>query len=137
MADDADGDLLVCSDAFGETLDLVAAVVGRFEGDNVDVEFIEIGQRVLIEAPPRFGALGGRVAPTGVAPHLRPPTQATHLAVEGLDQELARNLLVVDPDHAVDRGLLHRITGHPASASSASSSFMAAESAMIRSRRLP
>ncbi len=67
---------------------------------------IEEGQRLGIEPPLGFRTLGGGVAPAGVAPHLRLLPQALHLPVEGLDQEVAGDLLVVHTDHAVDRRLL-------------------------------
>src|SRR5215471_5285014 len=41
VADHADGDLLTGADAQGEAFELVAAVVGRFEGDYIDVELVE------------------------------------------------------------------------------------------------
>src|SRR5712691_1029435 len=72
------------------------------------------GQRLGVEASLGLGALGGGIAPAGVAPHLGLVAQALHLGVEGLDQKVAGDLLVVDADHAVDRRLLdldHRAAG--------------------------
>src|SRR5262245_25017568 len=107
MADDANGDLFAGPDALGKAFQLVAAIVGRLEGDDVDVEPVEIGQGVGVEAAPRFCALGGGVAPAGVAPHFALIAQAAYLAVEGFDQKIAANLSGVDTNHAVDRRLLN------------------------------
>ena len=68
-ADDANCDLLAGPNTLGKAFQLVAAIVGRFEGDDVDVKSIEIGQGVRVIAPPGFCALGGGIAPAGVAPH--------------------------------------------------------------------
>ena len=73
----------------------------------------KIGQRLRVKAPLRLRPLRGGVAPAGVTPHLCLLAQASHLAVEGLDQKIARHLLIIDADHAVDRRFLHLDNGAP------------------------
>ncbi len=76
-----------------------------------------------------------RIAPAGVAPHFALLAQAPHLAVEGVDQKIAGNLLVVDADHAVDRRFLNLDHGTAGIGELVSSAFMTSDRAMMSSRR--
>src|SRR3972149_7003463 len=88
MADHPDAHFPLLADGAPDVRQLAAAAVGALEGEHVDVEAVEGGQGGGGRPGPGLGALGGGVAPAGMAPHLGPRAEATDLSVEGLDEEV-------------------------------------------------
>ena len=85
-----------------DVLEIQAAIEGGFDGEHIDVEPVEIGQRGFVRLVLARDPLRRWTAPAGVTPYLAFAAQAFHLDVECLDPLLRLDWLPGVGNHLVD-----------------------------------